>query len=238
MNTGQWLVSYFMFALFPYGFIEGRLHSSWPLTPKYPSVFLRTRIVPCVVTAQLRWVTQPCPPSVVLPYRIPSRALLPRLLCFFYCQMSLLHLLSFTKLACLKNAILSLFLIFIFITFVRSFVRSLVCRCVLHMCMCWGCEHARAPMWRSEDHLQNLGLSLHRGGPRPCTPVKRPLLSAPLERARFPVCASVVSIELLLSYPESGMGGSVPSLRTTSGGPQLSVPHLPGECVFSTPRLA
>lgn len=129
------------------------------------------------------------------------------------------------------------FLIFTFITFVRSFVCSLVCRCVLYMWMCWGCEHARAPMWRSEDHLQNLGLSLHRGGPRPCTPVKRPLLSAPLERARFPVCASVVSIELLLSYPESGMGGSVPSLRTTSGGPQLSVPHLPGECVFFTPSL-
>lgn len=132
------------------------------------------------------------------------------------------------------NSPLNFYVLFAFIhSFICLFVGVYVCVYVL------GCKHARAPTWRPKDNLQKLGLSFQHMGPRNWTPVKLPLLSVPLEFARSPVCASVslCSIELLLSYPESGMGGSVPSLRITSGGPQLSVPHLPGECVFFTQSL-
>lgn len=132
------------------------------------------------------------------------------------------------------NSPLNFYLLFAWMhSFICLFVGVYACAYV------WGCGHARAPMWRPEDNLQKLGLSFQRVGPRNWTPVKLPLLSAPLEFARSLVCASVslCAIELLLSYPESGMGGSVPSLRITSGGPQLSVPHLPGECVLFTQCL-
>lgn len=68
-----------------------------------------------------------------------------------------------------------------------ALMHSFICLCVgVYACVyVWGCGHARAPMWRPEDNLQKLGLFFQRVGPRNWTPVKLPLLSAPLEFARF-----------------------------------------------------
>jgi hypothetical protein len=133
------LLTCFVFALFPWGFIflEGMLRSSWP------APYLK--ILQCLPEPRdilLHGHCSLCPViRGVLGARFSSTEFCLHCASKFYCAVVFFHLLSLTKLACLKEMLFSLKFVFVLL---QSFVHSFICLQVCVHVYMWGVgQHAR-----------------------------------------------------------------------------------------------